>query len=262
MLPQDRDVDDRERQDFWEEIKFLRHLQCSGGHENIVEFIGYVAGEEMMLLLEFAPGGSLLGFLRDRERGDSLPELKAVTFAAEIASGMRYIAAKKMVHRDLAARNVLLSKVGVCKITDFGLARDVYDSATLQYQANVGYKTSNPTAYKWTSLEGLTQSVFTIEGDVWSFAIVLSEISSLGNNPYVQYRRYDCSRQLTVARTQSQPGSLGAAHCVHTFATQCFWRSKLCARVRHVRKRSQYILDTKRHQKKSENKNQNTTLHC
>ena len=26
MLPQDRDVDDRERQDFWEEIKFLRHL--------------------------------------------------------------------------------------------------------------------------------------------------------------------------------------------------------------------------------------------
>ena len=38
----------------------------------------------MMLLLEFAPGGSLLGFLRDRERGDSLPELQAVTFAAEI----------------------------------------------------------------------------------------------------------------------------------------------------------------------------------
>ena len=50
------------------------------------------------------------------------------------------------------------------------------------------YKTSNPTAYKWTALEGLTQSVFTIEGDVWSFAIVLSEICSLGNTPYIQYR--------------------------------------------------------------------------
>ena len=42
--------------------------------------------------------------------------------------------------------------------------------------------------YKWTSLEGLTQSVYTIESDVWSYAIVLSEICSLGDNPYVQHR--------------------------------------------------------------------------
>ena len=187
MLPQDRAVHERERQDFWEEIKFLRQLQCLGGHENVIEFTGYVAGEEMMLLLEFAPGGSLLGYLRKRDRGDSLPELEAVAYAAQIASGMRYIADNRMVHRDLAARNVLLSAVRVCKITDFGLARDVYNDAG-QYQANVGYKTSNPTAYKWTALEGLTQSVFTIEGDVWSFAIVLSEICSLGNNPYVEHR--------------------------------------------------------------------------
>ena len=30
--------------------------------------------------------------------------------------------------------------------------------------------------------------MFTIEGDVWSFGIVLSEICSLGNNPYLQFR--------------------------------------------------------------------------
>ena len=73
MLPQDRPVEERERQDFWEEVKFLRHLQCIGGHDNIIKFVGYVAGEEMMLLLEFAPGGSLVGYLRKRERDDPLP---------------------------------------------------------------------------------------------------------------------------------------------------------------------------------------------
>jgi len=173
-------------QDFWEEVKFLRTLQLKGGHPHIVDFIGYVAGDSMMLVLAFAPEGSLLSYLRAEPRGRPLPEARALRFAHQIASGMAFIAANRMVHRDLAARNVLLSSSLDCNITDFGLARDVYTNAG-QYQANVGYKQSNPTAYKWTSLEGLTQSVYTIESDVWSYSIVLSEICSLGDNPYVQF---------------------------------------------------------------------------
>ena len=36
----------------------------------------------------------------------------------------------QLVHRDLAARNVLLAEGKVCKVSDFGLTRDVYIDET------------------------------------------------------------------------------------------------------------------------------------
>lgn len=38
-----------------------------------------------------------------------------------------YVSGKNFVHRDLAARNVLVSTQKQCKVTDFGLARDLYN---------------------------------------------------------------------------------------------------------------------------------------
>ena len=43
---------------------------------------------------------------------------------------MAYLSSMKLVHRDLAARNVLLAEGKVCKVSDFGLTRDVYIDET------------------------------------------------------------------------------------------------------------------------------------
>ena len=39
----------------------------------------------------------------------------------------RYLFVIQIIHRDLAARNVLVGDEEVCKITDFGMARDVHE---------------------------------------------------------------------------------------------------------------------------------------
>ena len=38
-----------------------------------------------------------------------------------------FLFAMQIIHRDLAARNVLVGGEEVCKITDFGMARDVHE---------------------------------------------------------------------------------------------------------------------------------------
>ena len=49
-----------------------------------------------------------------------------LTYGHQIALGMEYLEENNVVHRDLAARNVLLADGLVCKVSDFGMTRDVY----------------------------------------------------------------------------------------------------------------------------------------
>ena len=85
-----------------------------------------------------------------------------------------YLAEKKYVHRDLAARNVLLDYDKVVKVCDFGLSRDIFNDN--QYHK----VTSGKLPLKWMAIESLRDRVFTTQSDVWSFAILLYEIVTMG----------------------------------------------------------------------------------
>ncbi len=91
-------------------------------HPNIIRFIGVVAQEPpLMIVLELAPNGSLLGYLKKNGINVTLEE--RIRFCVEAAKGMEYLEKKKCIHQDLAARNCLLSKTFNVKIADFGLSK-------------------------------------------------------------------------------------------------------------------------------------------
>jgi serine/threonine protein kinase len=113
-------------------------------------------------------------------RSSSITAKDLTKYAYGVAKGMEYLVSKSIIHRDLAARNILLDHNKVCKISDFGLSRNLGDTGSEMYEQ----KTKGALPIRWMAPESLYFSVFTPKSDVWSFGILMWEIVTLGSTPY------------------------------------------------------------------------------
>jgi serine/threonine protein kinase len=84
---------------------------------------------EMTLFLEYADGGDLSSMMEQRQRGRSstapLSEQYILDYLVQIAMALDYVHAKHILHRDIKAENVFLTKSGMVKLGDFGVARQL-----------------------------------------------------------------------------------------------------------------------------------------
>ncbi|MBL8798334.1 MAG: protein kinase [Planctomycetia bacterium] len=95
-------------------------------HPNITQI--YEIGEHEgrpFFSMEFVDGGSLL----DQIYETRLPPRQAAQLIATLARAIHAAHEHGIVHRDLKPANILLSKGGVPKITDFGLAKNLTETA-------------------------------------------------------------------------------------------------------------------------------------
>jgi serine/threonine protein kinase len=95
-------------------------------HENIVTV--YDAGQidgQLFIALEFVDGTDIHELVAKR---GAVPLKRSVNYVRQIARALDHLHSRGIVHRDIKPSNLLLTKDGVVKLTDLGLARAVDES--------------------------------------------------------------------------------------------------------------------------------------
>ena len=89
-------------------------------HPNVVQIYDYGRAKDgPFLIMEYVDGSSLLDSCSD----GALPLEEAVDLACQLCDGLGKAHDLGIVHRDIKPANVLLTKDGLPKLTDFGLAK-------------------------------------------------------------------------------------------------------------------------------------------
>ncbi|KMQ85461.1 proto-oncogene tyrosine-protein kinase ros [Lasius niger] len=181
MLPEI--TSSQEKKNFLEEAKLMSDFR----HEHVLRLLGICVDKDSPWLILELMEVDLLKYLRESrtlQPSDShalrLQDLLAM--CEDVARGCCYLEEQHFVHRDLACRNCLISVKNrenpIVKISDFGLARDIYESDYYRMEGGT------PLPIRWMAPESLMEGIFTSQSDVWAFGVVMWEITSLGQKPY------------------------------------------------------------------------------
>ncbi|XP_071480812.1 tyrosine kinase receptor Cad96Ca-like [Diadema antillarum] len=198
-------------------MQIVKYLQKLPNHQNIVKCLGYCE-EYRTTVHEFVSGGTLLTFLQFNNQSSKSPygnikpakprfdESKLLKFAWQVAKGMEFLASNKIIHGNLCAHNIMMTEDRICKISDYGMTSFMPLSG------------SKPT--RWMSPEGMQNKKWSIEGDVWSYGILLWEIVTLGARPYPKMTMDMVKQQVTKGYRMPRPSHCGQE--LYSIMTSCW----------------------------------------
>ncbi len=157
------------------EVLLMNYL---GNNPSVVTLYGFIIeNNQMKLVLEHAPHGSLMEFLCGREDDDdnddevgelNIPSILCICWLCDLAAALEYIHKKDVKHRDIKADNLLVFLDMRIKLGDFGLSK--------KHLANRDNSTTTMGTMVFTAPEIRFGEHSQFASDIFSFALTAVQI--------------------------------------------------------------------------------------
>lgn len=160
--------------------------------------------------------GSLDVYLRSKK---NLPTKKLIQMCIDVAdgkkvslcistnqhilvycTGMSFLAQNRVVHRDLRAKNCFVDGSERVKVGNFKLSQELGN-----YDQFLSKNTVNREHLPWAAPETVAESMASVEGDVWSFGVLMWEVFSAGKVPYESLSDLQITTRLLEEQRLSKP---------------------------------------------------------
>jgi serine/threonine protein kinase len=148
--------------------RFYREAQSAGGlqHPNIVTIYDMgEAGALPYIAMELVEGENLDQVIARRS---SLPLTLRLSYIMQACRALDYAHKRGIVHRDIKPGNVMVSKDGIVKVVDFGIARVLETSRTMTGLLIGTFAYMSPEQYHGEHADE--------RSDIWSFGVLAYEL--------------------------------------------------------------------------------------
>jgi non-specific serine/threonine protein kinase/serine/threonine-protein kinase len=161
-------------------LRFQRERQILAGldHPNIAKLLdgGATPHGSPYLVMEYVDGETIAQYCEARQL--SIPARLALFEA--VADAVHYAHRHLVIHRDLKPANILVTKEGVPKLLDFGIAKLLEAEGTQEGHTLTGFQPMTPA---YASPEQAGGGAITTASDVYSLGVILFELVC-GSRPY------------------------------------------------------------------------------
>jgi len=200
------------------EISLLKNLD----HANIVKYIDAIGSPErgnpdyLNIVLEFVENGALSALLGKLNKHGNAEEQLVAVYTAQILEGLKYLHEQGVIHRDIKGANILVTKDGIVKLADFGVATKLTESRKSDSVVGTPYWMA-PEIIEMTG----TQSSAC---DIWSVGCTVVELIT-GKPPYFDLQQMPAL--FRIVQDDHPPLPDGITPALEDFLMQCFQKDPL-----------------------------------
>ncbi|MGB8319774.1 MAG: protein kinase [Ignavibacteriaceae bacterium] len=203
FLPHSYSFDEDIKKRFVHEAKAVSKLQ----HNNIctIHEINETDDGQLFICIDYYEGESLKEKLGNGKLGLN----EALDISLQICEGLKKAHEKNIIHRDIKPANIFITKDGIVKILDFGLAKMKGQSHLTKFESTIGTTAyMSPEQAKGDDVDQRT--------DIWSLGVVFYEMVS-GNLPF----KGEYDQAIIYSILNRTPDELDVPKKIKNFISKC-----------------------------------------